>query len=159
MASCIGGGMTRFDARRDRWVGVPQIKGLGNRFIYAMAGALGATGSASVATKDGFRGHFAGLWLGTAGGVNYYSTPKEEWDDAICSDGYTDYCVYAIEPAGDCIWFGTAYGLYCRNIKTSRQVIYARSDGLPDDEIVALALNEGVLRVVTKKGLAEVRVE
>jgi ligand-binding sensor domain-containing protein len=140
-ASCMGGGLVWYDSPREIWRPVKQERGLGNRFIYAMCGVPGA------------------LWLGTAGGVNKYSTEDNAWDSSVCADGYTDYCVYAIQSAGDRIWFGTGYGLCRRDTKTGTQVDYTEADGLPNDEIVALSLNDGLLRVATKNGLAEIKTQ
>ena len=63
-----------------------------------------------------------GLWLGTAGGVNRYLTQPAVWGETVCADGFTDYTVHAVLPAGRTVWFGTAFGLSRRDLDTGRQV-------------------------------------
>ena len=137
-ASCINGGLVRFDPARDRWEAVPQEHGLGNKHIYALLAAPPA------------------LWLGTAGGVNLYHADSRTWDAAVCDDGFTDYCVRAVAMAGDDLWFGTSYGLYRRNLKTGRQAVYTTRQGLPDDEVTSIVPDGDRLLVTTRTGLCEV---
>jgi len=137
-ASCINGGLVRFDQGADRWVAVPQSQGLGNKHIYAILPAPKA------------------LWLGTAGGVNLYRPDARAWDAAVCDDGFTDYCVRALALVGDDLWFGTSYGLYRRNLVTGKQSVYTKRDGLPDDEVTSIMPDGNRLLVTARTGLAEV---
>jgi ligand-binding sensor domain-containing protein len=111
---------------------------LGNKHIYALLAAPPA------------------LWLGTAGGVNLYHADSRTWDAAVCDDGFTDYCVRALALRGDFLWFGTQYGLGCRNLKTGKQTVCTRANGLPDDEVTAIVPDGDGFLVATKTGLAEV---
>jgi ligand-binding sensor domain-containing protein len=138
-ASCINGGLARFDERLDRWVAVPQDHGIGNKYTYAMA-------------LDGTDGSF---WLGTAGGVNRYD-PHRGWDVVVCESGFTDYSVYAIHRSGDTLWFGTTYGLYRRDLKAGTQRVLGRAAGLPGDDVVALAASPDILYVATRTGVSTI---
>lgn len=135
-ASSINGGLVHYAPAKDRWVAIPQDKGLGNKYIYSMIGGAG------------------GLWLGTAGGVNFYSTEQSAWDEAVCVDGFTDYCVYATVLDGDRLWFGTAFGLFVRDLASGRQEIHTVFQGLPENEITGLLLDERTLWIATTKGIS-----
>jgi ligand-binding sensor domain-containing protein len=136
-ASSINGGLVKFDAAHDRWVLVPQVHGVGNKYIYSMA--------------NDDTDH--SLWLGTAGGVNRYD-PAKGWDVPVCESGFTDYSVYGICRTGDTLWFGTTYGLYRRDLKSGTQKILGKSAGLVGEEVVAIAPAGKALYVATKTGVA-----
>lgn len=135
-ASCIGGGLAAWEPASGRWREIPMERGLGNKTIYAIVhGSMG-------------------LWLGTAGGVNLYLPAERSWDEPVCSDGFTDYCVYdAAEIDGE-LWFATGYGLYRRRLKDGRQWVYGTRHGLPSAETSALLAERDGLWVGTAKGLA-----
>lgn len=136
-ASAMNGGLVRFDAARDRFTAIPQVRGLGNKHIYAMAPEPGT-----------------GLWLGTAGGVNLWRYDPAGWDEPVCEDGFTDYTVYAVLPAGRSIWFGTAFGLYRRDLQSGIQHRWTADDGLPHDEVVGLLADDGGIVVATRLGVS-----
>ncbi len=132
-AACMMGGLARFDPGRNRFAAVPQERGLGNKYLYAMEAAPGR------------------LWLGSAAGLNLYDTAKASWVESVTADGFTDYAVRAVAVAGDEVWFGTAYGLYRRNLATGAQDRWTAGHGLPDDDVVALARSaDGSLVVATR---------
>jgi len=134
-ASCINGGLARFSASGDRWEPVPQENGLGNKYIYALLPGE------------------QGIWMGTRGGVNLLN-PRHHWDEAVCTDDYTEYCVYSLALTGEDLWFGTAFGLFRRNLKSGRQAMLTSSNGLPSDEVVAMVAEGGRLWMGTTRGLA-----
>lgn len=136
-ASCINGGLARFDPAPDRWVSIPQEHGIGNKYIYAME-----------ADADG-----QALWLGTAGGVNRYA-PASGWDVPVCDNGFTDYSVYAIHREGGILWFGTTYGLYRRDLAKGTQTILGASAGLAGEDVVALLAVPPALFVATRTGIS-----
>ena len=136
--SCINGGLAWFDGPVGKWRAVPQERGLGNKYIYSVDSGP------------------EGLWLGTAGGVNLY-TSRGSWDEQTCSDGYTEYCVYAIRKAGDLLWFGTAYGLYTRDIKKGGKAVTRRISGLPSDDITCIVADQGRILVGTKAGVVRIK--
>ncbi len=140
-ASCMDGGLARYDAASDRFTAVAPERGLGNRHIYAMAAEAGT-----------------GLWLGTAGGVNLRRTDPSGWDEKICADGFTEYSVYAVLPAGGTVWFGTAFGLSRRHLDTGVQDHWTTDDGLPHSEVVGLLPDADGVIVATKAGVVRVRV-
>lgn len=138
-ASSMNGGLVRFDPAAGRFTAIPQVHGLGNRHIYAIAADPAA-----------------GLWLGTAGGVNLYRTNPAGWDAKVCEDGFTDYTVYAILPAGHTVWFGTAFGLERRNLDTGRRDAWTAANGLPHSEIIAILPVAGGVDVATRAGIARI---
>lgn len=133
-ASCINGGLAAFDGAR--WRTEPQVHGLGNKYPYAIHPVAG------------------GLWLGTAGGVNRWDARLRTWDEAVCADGYTEYCVYAVAEARGVLWFGTNYGLYRRDLASGAQRVLTSRDGLPSDEITALLADGSTLWIGTSGGIA-----
>jgi ligand-binding sensor domain-containing protein len=136
--SCINGGLAWLDESAGKWRPIPQTNGLGNKYIYSM-------------DSDE-----AGLWLGTAGGVNLY-TAKGAWDEKVCSDGFTEYSVYAIRKTGDTLWFGTAFGLFSRNTGKDAKASTRQVGGLPSNDITGIVADGKSLLVGTKAGVVRIR--
>jgi ligand-binding sensor domain-containing protein len=136
-ASCMNGGLVRYDPAAERFSAVARERGLGNTHIYAMAPAAD------------------GLWLGTAGGVNLRTAAG--WDEAVCADGFTDYTVYAILPVERSVWFGTAYGLLRRDLDAGVTHRWTQANGLPHDEVTALLADADGVIAATKSGVVRIR--
>lgn len=97
------------------------------------------------------------IWFGTAGGLSCFNKPKEQWQNYTTREGLSSNDIRSVvtDVKNNIIWIATSDGLnqYNKTAKTWKN-FKASKDGLSNNSITALLLDENKLWIGTENGLS-----
>ncbi|MFY7788768.1 MAG: ligand-binding sensor domain-containing protein, partial [Thermoflexibacteraceae bacterium] len=107
------------------------------------------------------------IWIGTAAGMSKYDPCRsyfhaythEKFNMNSLHDNFVRGVAVSYEnnttQTGELLWVGTQSGLSCYNKKTATWKLYTSKDGLPNNYVKTLLVDENYLWIGTDKGLAK----
>jgi ligand-binding sensor domain-containing protein/signal transduction histidine kinase len=107
------------------------------------------------------------IWIGTAAGMSKYDPHRsyfhaythEKFNTNSLHDNFVRAVAVSYEnpstQQGELLWVGTHSGLSCYNKKTDTWKLYTNKEGLPNNYVKTLLVDENTLWIGTDKGLAK----